>query len=344
MKLGIICASEIANRRFMPALKQIDGITFVGLGVHSVQERFGDRLPDNATVEKVMDCEKKKAEAFVAEHGGKIFNSYEAIVCSDEIDAIYIPLPPGLHHFWAKKALLAGKHVLVEKPSTTSAADTEELVNLAKVKGLALHENYMFAFHAQLDAIEEVIRSGELGDMRLYRISFGFPMRSSGDFRYVKALGGGALIDAGGYTIKYATRILGDSAKIAYAQLNHTDGYEVDIYGSGALVNDQGTTVQVAFGMDNNYKCELEAWGSKGCLTTGRVLTAPAGFTPSVTIRKGNEDETRLLPADDAFLKSIRHFLRCIEEPAVRLATLKEIHKQAQLVSDFMEKAEGAAR
>ena len=49
-----------------------------------------------------------------------------------------------------------------------------------------------------------------------------------------------------------------------YSQLNGVDGFEVDVYGSAALVNDAGVTAQVAFGMDNGYKCELEVWGNKG--------------------------------------------------------------------------------
>lgn len=336
MRIGIICPSEIAIRRFMPALQKCDELKFVGLGVFSREERFGEKPVTDKTFKAALDIEKNKAQAFIDQYGGKIFDSYTDVVTSPDIDAIYIPLPPALHHKWAKLALEHGKHVLVEKPSTISAKDTQELSDIAKGKGLALHENYMFAFHEQLDAIERIIKSDEIGDVRLYRVSFGFPRRASNDFRYNKALGGGALIDAGGYTIRYATRLLGKTARIAYAQSNYLpDEFEVDMYGSAALVNDEGTTVQVAFGMDNNYKCELEAWGSKGCLTTGRVLTAPAGFTPTATIRKGNTDEIIELPADDAFLKSINHFVECVKDKGAREQNYEVITTQAMLVDEF---------
>lgn len=340
MKIGIICPSEIALRRFMPALQLVDEMEFVGLGVCSKEERFGSADVSEEEVSKVLNNEYEKAQIFIEKYGGKIFESYESIVCSDEIDAIYIPLPPALHFKWAKRALECGKHVLVEKPSTISAEDTQEMVNIAKEKNLALHENYMFMFHHQLDAIEGIIQSGVIGDVRLYRISFGFPMRAANDFRYNKALGGGALIDAGGYTIKYATRLLGETAKIRYAQLNSIDGFEVDMYGSAALVNNEGVTAQIAFGMDNNYKCDLEVWGSKGCLTTGRVLTAPVGFTPTVTLRNGNEEKTEMLPADDAFKKSIEWFLKCISNKEDREKNYKALIKQASLVDEFKELAE----
>lgn len=340
MRIGIICPSEIAIRRFMPALQRCCELEFAGIGVYTKSERFGTKAITEEAFQAALRTEKEKAQVFINQYGGRIYNGYEEIATSQDIDALYIPLPPSLHFRWAKLALEHGKHVLVEKPSTTSAGDTRELVRIASERGLALHENYMFTFHSQLDAIEEIIRDGEIGDVRLYRISFGFPRRAANDFRYNKALGGGSLIDAGGYTIRYATRLLGSTAELKYAQSNYLDEFEVDMYGSASLVNEEGVTAQVAFGMDNNYKCELEVWGSKGCLTTRRILTAPAGFTPLATIRKGNEDTVIELPADDAFLKSINHFVDCIKDETVREEEYEKITKQSELVDKFKRLAE----
>lgn len=339
IRIGVLCPSEIAFRRFMPALAKAECIKYVGLGVSSAAERFGDKIPSADIVESVLKQEREKAQIFVDAYGGKIFKDYETIASTDEIDALYIPLPPALHFRWAKTALEHSKHVIVEKPSTTAAADTKALTKLAEESGLALQENYMFIFHNQLKAISELVASGEIGDVRLYSIKFGFPQRSAQDFRYNKALGGGALFDAGGYTIKYATILLGEKSRIVCAQMNYTDKFDVDIYGSATMVNDAGVTAQLAFGMDNNYKCELEVWGSKGCLTTGRVLTAPVGVVPQIMIRKGNADEIRDLPADDAFLKSIQRFQQCIENETVRKENYNLIVKQAELIDEFKKLA-----
>lgn len=338
MNIGVLCPSEIAYRRFMPALLKTN-IHFEGIGINSPEERYGCNIPERNVVEKMLQDETGKAKMFIDSYGGRLFSSYEEIINNSEIEAIYIPLPPGLHYQWAKKALEAGKHVLVEKPATISLNDTLSLVHFAEKKRLALHENYMFAFHAQLDAIEQTIKDGEIGDIRLYSIRFGFPMRAVNDFRYVKALGGGALIDAGGYCIKYAKRLLGDDTKIVCANLGTKPGFEVDIYGSGTLANDQGSIVQIAFGMDNDYKCELEVWGSKGTLKTGRVLTAPAGFVPNMTISKNGEVTTVDLPADDTFQKSILHFAKCIDDSYYRNKNYVELIKQAELVENFSQMA-----
>lgn len=342
IRIGIICPSEIAFRRFSPALqKHSDDFQFVGIGVANAEEWYGNgkeyKEEDN---NKRVEKERCKAQTFIDFFGsGEIFDSYEQVVTSNEVDAVYLPLPPALHYKWAKLALEHGKHVFVEKPSTTEAKDTADLIQTAKAKGLALHENYMFIYHDQLKAVDDVVRSGELGDVRLYRITFGFPRRTKNDFRYNRILGGGALIDAGGYTLKYASYLLGDTAEIKTAQLNYLPEFEVDIYGSATMVNKNGVTAQLAFGMDNDYKCEIEIWGSKGTLTSNRILTAPAGFVPEYTIKKNQDYETRKLPADDAFGKSISRFKDCILDASTREEEYRLVQREAVLITQFKEMA-----
>lgn len=329
-RIGIICPSEIAFRRFLPALKEAACFEYAGVAIANKDEFEG-------ATDEILAKERAKAQTFVDNYDGKIYEGYRNLIESNDIDAVYLPLPPGLHYQWAKVALNADKHILVEKPCTTALSNTQDLLQEAGDKQLAVHENYMFAFHDQLKAINDIVASGKIGDVRLYRVSFGFPMRAQNDFRYNKALGGGALLDCGGYTLKYASMLLGSTAQIKYAQSNNIEGFGVDMYGSAALVNDKGVTVQVAFGMDHNYKCELEVWGSNGTLYTNRILTAPAGLAPEVTIRKGNDEEKRNLPADDAFKKSILHFSRCIEDNATREENYQTLLRQAKLVDSFKE-------
>lgn len=336
VRLGVICPSEIAYRRFMPALSGIPEYSFAGIGINSFEERFHTKEADADEAQKnVIRMERDKAKEFLRLYGGRLFNSYEDVITSKLIDAVYIPLPPALHYFWARKALENGKHVLVEKPAVLHKEDAVSLTALASSKGLALHENYMFVFHSQIEAINEYLRSGKLGEIRLIRIAFGFPMRASGDFRYNRELGGGALIDCGGYTIKYASLLLGNSARIVQAVKNGLQGFEVDMYGSGVMVNDSGMTAHIAFGMDNDYRCELEVWGSNGTLYTNRVLTAPTGFIPQMQIRVNGKEETLALPADDAFKKSLLHFFACINDETVREKTYREIGKQAGYIDEF---------
>lgn len=329
IKIGVLCPSEIAFRRFMPAVKKLDNFEYIGLAAATERE-FSD-----ADSDEIKSSELEKATGFIEAHGGKLFKGYKSLITSNEIDAVYIPLPPALHFKWAKLALENGKHVLLEKPFTTNLSDTEALIELAKSKALAVHENYMFAFHSQIEWIKQKLSDGAIGDIRLIRIDFGFPFRGANDFRYDKKLGGGALLDCGGYTVKLAGMFLGDSARITASQLNSKDGFEVDIYGSATLVNDNGLTAQISFGMDNGYRCDLEIWGSTGTLFTGRILTAPEGLEPTVIIKNAEGEQSFTLPADDTFKKSIEFFGQCLSEERARAEHYETIRRQSELIKSF---------
>lgn len=315
LKIGILGTADIAFRRFMPAL--MDGGAFDFAGIAS-------RTPE-------------KAEAFTERYPGRVYDSYDALIADKDIDAVYIPLPPALHAEWCEKALLNGKHVFMEKPFSTSKADTQKLIALAARENLVLHENYMFLYHSQLDWIINAVKDGQIGELRLIRTAFGFPFRGVTDFRYNKALGGGALLDCGGYTLKLASMLLGNTAKITTSRLNRSKEFEVDIYGSATMENEQGAVAQLSFGMDNSYKCELEIWGSSGCISTNRIYTAPRGFEPIVTLAVGDDIQKIQLPSDDSFSNSIHVFSKFINSTG-GFAAYQQISNQAVLIEQVFER------
>lgn len=330
IRIGVICPSEIAFRRFMPALSELDSFEFAGVAIASAEEWSGEY---NRTIH---DSETNKARVFTDNYGGRIYESYFSLIEDSTVDAVYLPLPPALHYAWGKKVLENNKHLFLEKPSTTSMADTAELIALAKEKNLTLHENYMFVYHSQIDEICKFIDSGEIGDVRLYRIAFGFPRRAATDFRYNKALGGGTLLDNGGYTVKLASLLLGDTAKVICSRLNYIDDFDVDIFGTATMINNAGITAQLSFGMDNCYKCDLEVWGSKGNLFTNRIFTSPAGFTPNLIKKIGNEPEEVMdLSPDSTFEKSINRFEDCIRDRNLRQEEYALIQRQAELIEQM---------
>lgn len=313
LRLGIIGTSDIAFRRFLPALSKSSEFEYVG----------------------VASRELDKTKKFVETYGGRGYSSYDELLYDEKIDVVYVPLPPALHYEWGKRALESGKHIFLEKPATTNKKHTKKLIEIARDRGLAVHENYMFAFHSQLHEIIKLIDSGEIGDIRLYRISFGFPKRADNDFRYNKEMGGGSLLDCGGYPIKLATLLLGESAHITTSCLNFVDNYEVDLFGTATIQNNDGVAAQVSFGMDNSYKCELEAWGSKGCIFTDRIFTAPSDFMPSIVLTKDNRKEIIKLNNHDQFLESINFFKKCIVNDNVRLENYLQILHQQTLVDNI---------
>lgn len=313
MRFGILGAADIAKRRFLPALNKCNDAALAMIGVSSeARITAGQELVDT--------------------FGGQLVVGYQNVLDSSDIDAVYIPLPPSLHYEWAKKALLAGKHVFVEKPLTISERHTLELIELAKEKGLALTENYGFIRHPQMALIHKLIDDGAIGEVRNIRTAFGFPLRPIDDIRHQKSLGGGALLDAGGYTIRAGLEFLGSDSELTTASLCNLDGFEVDMYGSLSMTNNSGVTMQASFGMDNYYKCELEIWGQKGMLRAGRLYTAPDSLSPAIIVTTNDGEVAYEADKADQFLLQLEHFLACISDKQKRLAEYYAIARQIRLL------------
>ena len=327
VRIGILGPSEIAFRRFLPAIKKSKFFEYIGVAIANLEERNAANYEDKPYA--VTETSLLKAENFKKEFNGTIYNSYEELLSSSEIEAVYIPLPPTLHYYWAKKALENGKHVLLEKPFTTNIEDTKNLLSIANQRQLAMHENYAFCYHGQVEKIRELISDGEIGELRQIRTAFGFPYRGASDFRYDKALGGGALLDCGGYPVKLSTMLLGKESQITTASLNAAKNHEVDLFGSATLQNDAGITSHISFGMDNYYKCELEIWGSKGTILAPRIFTAPADLKVNVFLNNGDKKVLEV-PEEDQFLGSLNHFYDCITSEATRIDTYSEIEIQSK--------------
>ncbi len=327
IRIGILSPSNIAFRRFLPALKKSAGMEYVGVAYAAREEWFGGEVPPS---------EREKAEEFARTFGGEVTEGYRRLIARPDVDAVYVPLPPALHYAWGREVLNAGKHLFMEKPFTTNLRDTEELLALAKEKGLAVHENYMFVYHSQLARIKQRIAEGSVGELRLIRMAFGFPKRPGNDFRYVKSLGGGALLDCGGYPTRLAQELLGESLRVVQAKLSRPEGYEVDLFGSAVLENDAGLCAQISFGMDNAYQCQLEVWGSRETVIAPRIFTAGADVTPSLTIRTSTDESTVQLETDDQFQHSIEAFAAACADPGA--ARTDKIRRQSSLIEEIRKR------
>lgn len=329
IRVGVLGTASIAQRRMIPAMKKLDQMEYVCVATSTREEMGGGH--SDAEYAAVQSRKEEKGQAFVESFGGDFVTGYAKLLERTDIDAVYIPLPPALHAQWAKYALECGKHVILEKPFTTNYEDTASIVQLAKEKDLAVFENYGFCYHNQMTLIQETLERGTIGDLRLIRASFGFPRRESNDFRYVNALGGGALLDCGGYTLKAATQLLGRDVSVKGAVLMDTPEFDVDIYGHAMLCNRAGACAQVSFGMDNSYKCELEIWGSTGYISAPRIFTAPDGFPAPVIVRTANGAE-ELHAVDDQFERVLLAFRQSICDKKARSDAYEDILLQSKLV------------
>lgn len=295
-------------------------------------------MPDLFELKGIASRNPVKVQELANKYSVVSYSPYESLLEETDLDAVYIPLPNALHYKWIEKSLLRGLHVLVEKSLACTSGEVKRLSRLADDNGLALIENFQFRFHSQLQWIKDILDSGRIGELRCMRSSFGFPpFPDRENIRYNKQLGGGALLDAGAYPIKLSQILLGENIKMAYASLNHDARFDVDIWGSGTLIDlETGVHSQISFGFDNCYQCSLELWGSKGRLFTNRIFTAPPNLCPQVELSINGKSELVLLERDNHFEKMLQYFHKaCMES----ISESKQNISQSLLIEEFNKAA-----
>ena len=171
----------------------------------------GARASDAVEVVAVASRDAARARAYADERDvPRAHGSYEALLADPQVDAVYIGLPNALHVEWTIRALEAGKHVLVEKPFDRRVAPVERAFDVAQERGLVLSEGFMWRHHPQARRLSELVGTGAVGEVRLVRASFSFPLDRPGDVRWEPGLDGGALMDVGCYALN-AARFLFDA-------------------------------------------------------------------------------------------------------------------------------------
>jgi predicted dehydrogenase len=174
--------------------------------------------PD-VVVAAVAARDASRARAFATKHGiARVHDSYEALLTDPEIDAVYIPLPNGLHGQWTRAALAAGKHVLCEKPFTANAAEAGEIAELAANSDRVVMEAFHYRYHPLALRIEQIIASGELGKLERVEAALCFPLPRPSDIRYNYSLAGGATMDAGCYAVHMVRTFGGSTPEVVSAQ------------------------------------------------------------------------------------------------------------------------------
>lgn len=181
---------------------------------------------DNAeiVVAAVAARDVSRARVFAAKHGiDRVHDSYEALIADPDVDAVYNPLPNGLHGKWTRAALEAGKHVLCEKPFAANAAEALEIAELAATSDRVVMEAFHYRYHPFALRAEEIIALGELGTLQRVDVAFCFPLPKFSDIRYNYSLAGGATMDAGCYAVDMLRTFGGATPEVVSAQAKMRD-------------------------------------------------------------------------------------------------------------------------
>lgn len=320
LRLGILGAASIARKEIMPAASQTDVVE-----VAAVATRGGDK------VEEVRDLAPD----------ARLFEDYGSLVKSDEVEAIYIPLPNSLHVEWTLRAIEAGKHVLCEKPFALDAASAEKAVEAARNAGLTLMEGFMFRLHPQTLRLREILTGGHIGTVRQVVAQFGHRLDDPEDVRGISSLGGGALGDVGCYAVSGTRLALGGEPRRASAFARFgTDDADTEL--AGVLEFDEGLGI-VSCSISSARRERMEIIGTDGKITLEAPFRADKAGG-EIEITRGGENETESFAEGEPYLAELEEFAAAIREGREPAVGPGEILGNARAVGALLESARQGGR
>lgn len=308
IKIGVMGCANIAKKSFIPSILKLD---------------------KHFELVAVASRNKSKAKLFANEFNCMPLYSYEDLINFKDLDAIYMPLPTGLHAEWVNKCLESKIHVYAEKSIAMNSIEASLMIKNAKKNSVALMEGYMFQYHSQHKYIKNLITSSVIGSPRFINSSFGFPEFKEANFRYDDNIGGGVVMDAAGYPLRAVQDFFGNSMSVKSSTLSFSKKYNTSMWGSAFLSNDFGLGAAISFGFDNYYQCKYEIWGSLGKIIVNKAFTPGEEFKPKIVIEKDNQPEILTLDADNHFVKSLMEFYKIIIKESMREKHFEEIALQA---------------
>lgn len=291
VRWGVLCTADIAQTQVMPAILRAENAEIIGIASQSGKA-------------------KEAAAAFSIPY---YFDSYKELLENKSIDAVYIPLPNHLHKKWTIEAAKHGKHVLCEKPVSLTANDAIEMAKYCRENDVKFMEGFMYQFHPQHKRVQEIISSGEIGEIKFMTACYSFYLEDKvNNIRMKKEMGGGSIYDMGSYCIHAIRNYLHSEpiAVEAHARLDPQSG--VDLTATAYLEFENGLQATFNCSMDMTSRQEYEIVGTKG-----RILV-PRAYRPDLYGGKGlilvqteKVDRKEKITAD-LYKLEIEHFSQAI--------------------------------
>jgi xylose dehydrogenase (NAD/NADP) len=273
LRLGLLSTAKI-NEEILTSARGVDAVEIVA----------------------VASRDAERAEAYARLHGlSRAHGSYEALLADDDVDAVYVPLPNGLHHEWTMRALEAGKHVLVEKPYSRRPEEVVEAFELAAASGLVVMEAFMYRHHPQTQVVADVVAGGVLGKLRTIRSTFVFRLDRPADPRLDPALDGGALMDVGCYCVSGSRLLAGEPVVVHGEQVVGETGVDIAFHGTLRFEDDVVSQIDCSFVLPRFQR--LEAVGEAGTLVVetpfrpdwgGAVFLVQGGETTRIDVEEAD--------------------------------------------------------
>ena len=298
VRWGVLSTAKIGWEKVIPAMQR------------------GQMCSIDAIASRSLDSAKAWADKLGI---SKAYGSYEALLADPAIEAIYNPLPNDLHVEWTLKAARAGKHVLCEKPFALNAREAAQVREVAGTGPGQVHimEAFMVRFHPQWLRARELVRSGELGELRTVQVAFSYNNQNAANIRNKPENGGGALYDIGCYAIA-AGRFLFDAEPTRVMALVERDPvFKTDRLTSALLDFGDGRRLDFTVSTQAAPFQRVQAIGTKKRLEMEIPFNAPPGeamrlFIDDGQIIRGRSAQIETLPACDQYTLQGDAFSRAV--------------------------------
>lgn len=296
LRIGVLGAARISQDTLFPPVEDIGG-----------------------RIVAVAARDEGKAQAYAEEHGiERVLGSYEALVNDPEVEAIYNPLPNGLHTPWNLAAIRNGKHLLAEKPFASNATEALQVHEAASERPeLVVFNGFHYSYHPVFLRFLEILRSGEIGEVQWVRAVMTVDVPDLQDIRWSWPLAGGALMDVGCYVIDAIGHVaseLGGTAELTSTRTGHLEGTDprVDAWAEMTFDLPNGACAIAEANLVGPRDFSLTAVGSRGSIHQANLSYVHTDDRLIVTTAAGTRVERLGLTRSftyqmRAFRDAIRH-------------------------------------
>jgi len=263
----------------------------------------------SSMVNAVASRDWSRAVEFAKEQGiPQPFGSYESLLNSHEIDAVYNPLPNSMHAEWTIRAMEAGKPVLCEKPFAATAAEAREMVEVSKRTGMLLAEAFMNRYHPVYDRVFELIDSGAIGQVTTIDSTFSWRLTDRNEIPASSDLAGGSLMDVGCYCVNLSRMIAGVEPSRAFAFERRTS---VDDTLVGVLEFPNGVLARFESSIESYHRRRAEIRGTDGAIVIDDPWT-PGEDQARIFVQRNKKEETIVAPGANVYQLEIEAFVRAL--------------------------------
>ncbi|HOY64210.1 MAG TPA: Gfo/Idh/MocA family oxidoreductase [bacterium] len=299
LRFGILSTAHANNFTMLPMAGRIDEMEIAAVASRGIQ----------------------KAKEYAARNGiRKAFGSYEELVADPDIDCAYISMPNSMHKEWSVKALRAGKHVLCEKPLASNEKESREIEDAVRETGRTFAEAFHYRYHPLADKLEEIIRSGRIGNVVEIDAAFNNRVRDRKKPQLSPELGGGALMDTGCYLVSFSRWISGcDEADVVWAKSTKTET-GVDGTTAASLRFKNGIAANIVCSIDLTQPVSAFIRGDRGSIFINRPFCPGWQKGDAVKdvyffiVQRGLNIERITVPTVTSYHCQLKEFCRAVAE------------------------------